>query len=215
MKKITVTKFEFNPFPVNTYIVADRDSNECIIIDAGCYYEEEQNELASFIEKNGLKVKHLLATHLHLDHCFGNPFAARRFNLPLEANKEDEFLLKNMQNQAAMFGMQLPEPPQPIGHYIQEDDTFSIGNTQLKAIHVPGHSPGSIVYYCQEEGFAIVGDVLFRSSIGRTDLPGGNQHQLINGIHKKLLTLLDTTIIYSGHGIESTIGYERENNPYL
>lgn len=210
-----IKKFEFNPFPVNTYIVWDEDTHECIVIDAGCYYPKEKETLSEYIRDNALTVKHLLATHLHLDHNFGNTFASHEFGIPLEADKADEFLLAGMREQAAMFGMELPDSPVSIGRYIKNKDTFTFGKHTLHAISVPGHSPGSLVFYEPDERVAFAGDVLFRGSIGRTDLPGGSYVQLINGIKQKLLVLPDDTIIYPGHGPKTTIGYEKENNPYF
>lgn len=210
-----IQKFEFNPFPVNTYLLWDETSKEAVIIDAGCYYPEEREKLQNFVNQHQLVVKRLIATHLHLDHNFGSPFASRVFGVPLEAHKDDEFLLSAMKEQAEMFGMSLPEPPVPIGNYLKEGDRVTFGRYQLEAIHVPGHSPGSLVYYNPDEGVAFAGDVLFRSSIGRTDLPGGSYEQLINGIRKKLLLLPDETVVYPGHGPETTIGFEKTNNPFL
>lgn len=212
---MVIKKFEFNPFPVNTYILWDEVSKEAIIIDAGCYFEEERTELINYIRDNKLTIKHLLATHLHLDHNFGNPFVSKTFNIELEANKGDEFLLQNMEAQARAFNMPLPDAPIPIGKYINENDEISFGTNILRAIHVPGHSPGSIVYYCEQEKVAFAGDVLFRSSIGRTDLAGGDFNTLITGIKNKLFTLPDDTIVYPGHGPSTSIGFEKQHNPFI
>lgn len=212
---MVIKKFEFNPFPVNTYILWDEDSKEAIIIDAGCYFEEEREELINYIKENKLIIKHLLATHLHLDHNFGNPFVSKTFNIELEANKGDEFLLQNMEAQARAFNMPLPDAPIPIGKYINEHDTILFGIHTLEAIHVPGHSPGSIVYYCEQEKIAFAGDVLFRSSIGRTDLAGGDFNTLISGIKTKLFTLPDKVVVYPGHGPSTSIGFEKKHNPFI
>ena len=212
---MVIKKFEFNPFPVNTYILWDEVSKEAIIIDAGCYFEEERTELINYIRDNKLTIKHLLATHLHLDHNFGNPFVSKTFNIKLEANKGGEFLLQNMEAQARAFNMPLPDAPIPIGKYINENDEISFGTNTLRAIHVPGHSPGSIVYYCEQEKVAFAGDVLFRSSIGRTDLAGGDFNTLIIGIKNKLFTLPDDTIVYPGHGPFTSIGFEKQHNPFI
>lgn len=212
---MVIKKFEFNPFPVNTYILWDEKSKEAVIIDAGCYFEEERTTLVNYITAQQLSVNHLLATHLHLDHNFGNPFVSRRFHLVLEANKGDEFLLQNMEAQARAFNMPLPDAPIPIGKYINEHDKISFGSYQLEAIHVPGHSPGSMVYYCEQEKVAFSGDVLFRSSIGRTDLAGGDFLTLITGIKSKLFTLTDDVEIYPGHGPSTTIGFEKKHNPFI
>lgn len=212
---LVIKEFQFNPFSENTYVVSDSETGECAIIDAGCYYADEQDMLSDYITDNKLKVKYLLATHLHLDHSFGNRYVYKTFGTGLTANPEDAFLLENMNEQASMFGIQLPDTPISISHDIVEGDTFKIGRYTLQAIHVPGHSPGSIVYYCREEGIAFGGDVLFRGSIGRTDLPGGNYNQLITGIRQKLLALPESTVVYSGHGPSTTIGFEKDKNPYL
>ncbi len=212
---MVIKKFEFNPFPVNTYVLWDEASKECVIIDAGCYFGEEREELTEYIKNNGLTIKHLLATHLHLDHNFGNPFVSKTFDIALEANRGDEFLLQNMAAQARAFNMPLPDNPVPIGKYVNENDEFTFGPYTLKAIHVPGHSPGSIVYYCDTEKTAFAGDVLFRSSIGRTDLAGGDFNTLVTGIKNKLFTLPDDVTVYPGHGPETTIGYEKQHNPFI
>ncbi len=212
---LVIKEFQFNPFSENTYVVSDNETGECAIIDAGCYYADEQDTLSYYISDNKLNVKYLLATHLHLDHSFGDRYVYNMYGIGLTAHPNDAFLLENMEEQASMFGIQMPAPPIPISHNIKEGDIFKIGKYTLQAIHVPGHSPGSIVYYCQEERVAFGGDVLFRGSIGRTDLSGGNYNQLITGIREKLLTLPENTVVYSGHGPGTTIGFEKKQNPYL
>lgn len=211
---MTIKCFEFNMFPVNTYVVWD-ETKEAVIIDAGCFYEDEQNKLKEYIVNNGLRVKHLLNTHLHLDHIFGNSFVVKEFGLDPQANKEDEFLLPKTVDYCRMFGIRLNENPPAIGNYISDGDEIKFGNTILKAIHVPGHSPGSIVYYSEKDGCAFSGDVLFKGSIGRTDLDGGDFTTLRNGILSKLFSLPDQTYIYTGHGEPTTIGNEKMNNPFF
>ena len=211
---MTIKCFEFNMFPVNTYVIWD-ETKEAVIIDAGCFYEDEQNKLKEYISNNGLKVKHLLNTHLHLDHIFGNSFVVKEFGLNPQANKEDEFLLPKTVDYCRMFGIRLNENPPSIGHYISDGDEIQFGNTILKAIHVPGHSPGSIVYYSEKDGCAFSGDVLFKGSIGRTDLDGGDFTTLRNGILSKLFSLPCQTYIYTGHGEPTTIGNEKMNNPFF
>lgn len=209
-----VKTFTFNPFQENTYIAYD-ETREAVIIDAGCLHDSEKQKLKEFITINNLTIKRVLNTHLHLDHQFGNKFLFNTYGLAPEACIEDEFLLDNVVAQARSYGFQVEDETQTIGSYIIENQEISFGNSTLKAIHVPGHSPGSMVLYSEKEGIMFVGDVLFRGSIGRTDLPKGDYATLINGITKKLFILPDSTIIYSGHGPTTTIGYEKENNPFL
>lgn len=211
---MTIKTFTFNPFQENTYLVYD-DTNEAMIIDAGCLFDKEKQLIKSFITDNNLILKRVINTHLHLDHQFGNKFLFETYGLAPEACIEDEFLLENVISQAQSFGLNIDETAQKVGHYITENQEITFGESCFKAIHVPGHSPGSMVFYSEMEAVAFVGDVLFRGSIGRTDLPKGDYATLITGITKKLLTLPDSTIIYSGHGPTTTIGYEKINNPYL
>ena len=196
-----IARFQFNMLPVNTYVLWDTASRECAIVDAGCYYPKEEETLTEFIDDNKLTVKYLLATHLHFDHCFGNSFVAKKYGVILYAAEADEFLLQNMVRQC--------------GHYISDKDTFDLGHEKLKAIAVPGHSPGSMAFYAPDSGFVLSGDALFQMSIGRTDLPGGNHHQLIESIRTRLLTLPKETIVYPGHGPETEIGIEQIENPFL
>ena len=189
-----IKKFEFNMFPVNCYVLSD-ETKEAVIIDAGCFYEEEKQALKRYIDSNSLTVKHLLNTHLHLDHIFGNPFLLQEYGLKAEANQADEFWLEQAPAQSRMFGFQLPEAPVPLGKYIFDGDIITFGNTQLEAIHVPGHSPGSIVFYCKEAHCIFSGDVLFQGSIGRADLTGGNFDELREHICSRLFVLPPDTVV--------------------
>ncbi len=209
-----IKTFVFNLVEENTYLLYD-DSNECVIIDAGCHKPDEKQELKDFIYDNELDVKHLINTHLHFDHCFGANFVCDTFGVELSAHSMDEDFLKHLPEQAARFGFKITEPTPKIGNYIKEGDIISFGRQNLKAIHVPGHSPGSIVLYNEKEGLLFTGDVLFQRSIGRTDLPGGNFDLLISGIKNKLFVLPDTTRVFPGHGPETTIGFEKANNFYV
>jgi len=211
---MTIKTFTFNPFQENTYLLYD-ETKEAVLVDAGCISDTEKLVLKRFIEENSLILKRVINTHLHLDHQFGNKFIFNTFGLKPEACQEDEFLLDNVVAQARSFGFTIEEEAQTLGAYIVEDQEIKFGNSRLKSIHVPGHSPGSMVFYSEKDGFLLVGDVLFRGSIGRTDLPKGDYATLIQGITKKLLPLPDSTVVYSGHGTTTTIGYEKSNNPYL
>lgn len=211
---MTIKTFTFNPIQENTYLVYD-ETGEAVIIDAGMLFDREKTEIKEFLAHNNLTLKHVLNTHLHLDHQFGNKFLFDTFGIAPHAGKEDEFLLETVNASAAMFGIPYPEAPQPIGSYIAENQKIKFGNTEFITLHTPGHSPGSYCFYCEIESALFVGDVLFNGSIGRTDLPQGDYATLINSIQTKLLPLPDSTVVYSGHGPTTTIGEERQYNPFL
>ena len=211
---MTIKTFTFNPFQENTYLVFD-ETNEAVVIDAGCLQAGEKQILTRYIEDNKLTLKRVLNTHLHLDHQFGNKFLFDTYGIAPEACIEDEFLLENVVAQARSYGFPVTEEAQPLGAYIIENQEITFGNSSFKAIHAPGHSPGSMVLYSEKDGVMFAGDVLFQGSIGRTDLPKGDYASLILAITKKLLVLPDSTVVYCGHGPSTTIGYEKKNNPYL
>lgn len=210
-----IAKFIFTLFGVTTYVVWDPETKDCAIIDPGMINEEEETALKDFIERNDLKVSNIINTHLHLDHAVGNSYTRDIFKAPVSAHRDDESLGTRLQEQARMFGITQRIKNASIDSYLEEGDIIKIGNGELKVLHVPGHSPGSIALYDKADNFVIVGDALFEGSVGRTDLPGGNGPQLIKSIKDKLLTLPDETIVYSGHGNHTTIGRERNSNPFL
>ena len=209
-----IKKFEFNMFPVNCYILSD-ESGEAVVIDPGCFYPEEKQRLKDYLNENNLTLKHVLCTHLHLDHIFGNPYLFQEYGLRPEGGQQDEFWLDQASAMARNFGFRYEENQPVLGRYIIDGDTITFGDTQLKAIHVPGHSPGSIVFYCEEAACLFAGDVLFQGSIGRADLAGGNFDELREGICSHLFTLPAETRVYPGHGPSTTIGYEKANNPFF
>jgi len=211
---MTIKTFTFNPIQENTFLVYD-ETLEAVVIDAGCISKIEKRALQQYIENNNLILKRVLNTHLHFDHQFGNRFLFDTFGIEPEAGKEDEYLLENVIAQTRSFGMDVDEEAQPLGGYITENQEIKFGNATLKVFHVPGHSPGSMAFYVEKEGVLFAGDVLFRGSIGRTDLPGGDYATLIRSITEKLLPLPDSTVVYSGHGPQTTIGFEKKNNPFL
>ncbi|NDW10312.1 MBL fold metallo-hydrolase [Dysgonomonas sp. 520] len=211
---MNVKVFQFNPVGVNTYVVYD-ETKECTIIDAGCFYADEKEHLLNFILDNDLIVKHMINTHLHFDHVFGCNFISEQFGVVLEANDKDQFLLDQFDGQLRMFGFNPVGEAPKIGKVIKEGDMIEFGDQRFFVIHVPGHSPGSLVFYNEEEECLFAGDVLFRDSIGRTDLARGNHDELVAGIKSKLMTLPPETLVYSGHGPNTTVGYEKKHNPYL
>lgn len=212
---LKIKSFVCNPVAENTYVVWDDESLEGAVIDAGCFSQEEKMRVQTFITKEQLTIKYLLSTHLHFDHIFSNRFIAETFHVGLSAHRDDTFLLDNFARQTALFGLDAPEAALPVDTYIDETDTISIGQYDFSILHIPGHSPGGIVFYCAKAGVAFSGDVLFRDSIGRTDLWGGNHEALVTGIREKLFTLPDSTVVYPGHGPQTTIGYEKTHNPYV
>ncbi len=212
---MNVSRFTFNMFGVNTYILWDNISKEAMIIDSGMVNDNERKIVDSFIEENGLNMRCLVNTHMHIDHSFGISYMIQKYGLKLACNIADQFLAERLMEQARMFGLPMTISELEINMEFNDGDKLSIGEEILNVMHVPGHSPGSIVIYAPESSFLISGDVLFDSSIGRTDLPGGNYKQLVDAIREKLMTLPDDTIVYPGHGLETTIGKEKISNPYL
>mgnify|MGYP000586478575 FL=1 len=212
---LNVKIFVFNPFMENTLVVYDDHTREAAIVDCGCLYDTERNELKKFIADNNLSVKYLLNTHLHLDHQFGNAWAAAEYGVLPLAHRNDEKLIDNLPSQAMLFGIPDSVDAQPLGGYIAEGDEIKIGGSNLKAIFVPGHSAGSLCFYSASDGILIAGDVLFAGSIGRTDLPGGDFDLLTNGIREKLFTLPLDTKVYPGHGPTTSIDREINSNPFF
>ncbi len=210
---IQIKKFTFNPVQENTFLLYD-ESKECIIIDAGCYFENEKKELDDFISSNELKPVKLVNTHCHFDHVLGITHCRSKYNIPFFAHEEDHFLIDRAVQSGEMFGVPVEPIDQPDGN-LEEGEKVEFGNSTLEMIHVPGHAPGSIVFHSPDQKFIIAGDVLFYGSIGRTDLPKGDFDQLISNIKNKLLILPEDTTVCCGHGPETTIGFEKQNNPFL
>ncbi len=205
--------FVFNPFQENTFVLYD-DSNECIVVDAGCYTREEEQTLVRFIEGNGLTLKLAVCTHGHVDHILGNAFVKSHFGVDIAANPLDAPLFESAVAHASLYGFTLDRVPS-IDQYLNNGDEVRFGNTVLKVIHTPGHTQGGICLLNQADGFILVGDTLFRGSIGRTDLPGGSYDQLIDSIENQLMTLDPNLKAYPGHGEPTTIGWEKHNNPFF
>ncbi len=208
-----IKTFTFNPVQENTYLLSNQ-SDECIIIDPGCYFDQEKDELKSFININKLQPKILLNTHCHLDHVFGNKFVAEEFKLTLQTHSLEKNILDLAPASGLMFNLPFDNYQGEI-HYLAEGDIVSLGDDQLEVIHSPGHSPGSICFYCEKQKFIIGGDVLFQNSIGRTDLPYGSHEDLLTNIKEKLFKLPDDVKVYPGHGPATTIGDEKKFNPYV
>jgi len=211
---LDIQSFTFNAFQENTYIIYDKDSKECFIVDPGCSRPAEEQELIGFIEEQGLIPKRLINTHCHIDHVLGNLFISEKYGLELEAHKLEIPVLASGVQVSNMYG--IPYKPSPaISKFLEEGEELSLGNVKIDILLTPGHSPGSLSFYCKESNFILSGDVLFLNSIGRTDLPGGDYKTLIGSIAAKLLPLPNDVEVYSGHGPSTTIGHERATNPFL
>lgn len=210
--------FAFNPLEVNTYVLSD-ETGECIVIDPASLYAGEREQLLSYLQDSGFKVRHLLLTHLHFDHVPGVNLLVSRFGAPAWCHPDDLFLLDSMAGQMqAFFGLpdggEAGHTPEISGR-LSDGDTVTFGNQSIKVLHTPGHSPGSVVYYNEAEGCLFSGDLLFRSGVGRTDLPGGSFGDLTDSLKSKIFTLPDATVVYPGHGPATTVGFEKRNNPFV
>jgi hydroxyacylglutathione hydrolase len=208
-----VVSFTNNPYLENTYILYD-ESGECAIIDPGMETAAEQNSVVNFIRDNHLKPILLLNTHCHIDHVLGNKFIFDQYGLKPKFHKGELPLLEAVVAYAPSMGIRYEVSPLP-DEYLPETGTIKFGNTELGLIFAPGHSPAHLCFYDKNSNLLIGGDVLFRNSIGRTDLPGGSLTQLVNNIEQKLFTLPDDCTVYPGHGPETTIGFEKQTNPFL
>ena len=209
-----VVKLTFGPFQENTYIIYDQTS-ECVVIDPGCSNAKERDELLKTIADLGLNPVRLINTHCHVDHIPGNPLIATTYGIGLEIHPDEVQVLRDAPDFAHIFQIEMSGDQPPVKAFINEGDVIKFGNTALKVLLTPGHSPGSISFYNETEGYVISGDVLFYRSVGRYDLPGADGGTLFQSITTQLMTLPDDVKVYSGHGPDTTIGSERRNNPFL
>jgi len=210
---LKVKVFTFSPIKENTYILYN-EQGKAIIIDPGCYSTEEQETLQNFLTKESLTPVQLLNTHCHLDHVFGNKWVYDTYQTPLYIHPDEEVMLQYAPLSGEKWGLPFTNYSGPI-HYLHEGDTIWLENDALKVILAPGHSPASLCFYCEKQQFLIGGDVLFRESIGRSDFPGGNLETLLKSIREQLFVLPDEVEVFPGHGIKTTIGYEKRNNMFL
>lgn len=211
---LNIKCFECNMLQENCYVVSD-ETKECVVIDCGAFYEKEQKTIAQYIEAQGLKPVDFIATHGHVDHHFGDQFVYEEYGLKVKVHRADAFLMQLLQEQAEAFaGVKLSDDFPNVGEYLNLDDTISFGTHQFTLIETPGHTPGSVFFYCQDEHVAFSGDTLFHLSIGRTVLQGGSMFQMIQSL-RMLSQLPDNTKIYPGHGEPTTIGTELAGNPYM
>jgi glyoxylase-like metal-dependent hydrolase (beta-lactamase superfamily II) len=209
---IQIQSFTFNAFQENTYLLYD-ETQQCVVIDPGCYDCSEQEELAGFIREKDLKVVQLLNTHCHIDHVLGNAFVKRKYDVPLLIHEIEVATLRAVVNYAPVWGFSNYEDTMSDG-FLREGQTLRFGDSALEILFVPGHAPGHVAFVNPSQRFCIGGDVLFRRSIGRTDLPGGDFQTLIRSIHGQLFPLGDDFVVYPGHGENTTIGEEKRLNPF-
>lgn len=210
---IQIKSFVFSPFAENTYVLYD-ETKEAILIDPGCYEAEEFQELTDFITNEGLTPVGIYNTHAHIDHVLGVAHLKRTYTIPFALHKQDEPLLLAVKTYAPNYGFPRFEEP-AVERWIKEGETVAFGNSSLRILFVPGHAPGHVAFVNDEQKLVIGGDVLFRQSIGRTDLPGGNMNTLLTSIRTQLFTLDDDYTVYAGHMEPTTIGYEKKYNPFL
>jgi glyoxylase-like metal-dependent hydrolase (beta-lactamase superfamily II) len=212
---MNIKRFNCNMLSENCYVASD-DTQECVIIDCGAFYPEEGEAIVGYIRNNNLTPKRLLCTHGHFDHCMGNGYIYRAFGLNPEAHIGDEFLMEKMQRQTQdILGVNIDLDVPPTGPYLTEKDVIEFGTHRLQILHTPGHTPGGIIFYCEEEHIAFSGDTLFRMSIGRTDFERGSYEQMLDSLHNVVAHLPADTTVYPGHGPQTTIAEELRYNPYF
>lgn len=213
---LNIQRFICNPLRENTYIVSD-ESKECVIIDCGAYYEPEKEAIREYIKSNGLMPKHNIATHGHVDHHLGDKFIFDTWGLKPEVATADQTFIKRMPEQAqAICGLEglTDDDFVSVGRCLDGNDTIDYGNHSFTILETPGHSPGGLTFYCENEKVAFTGDTLFRGSIGRTDFEGGSMFLMVMSL-RMLSQLPDNVRVFPGHGPETTIGLEVAGNPYL
>jgi glyoxylase-like metal-dependent hydrolase (beta-lactamase superfamily II) len=208
-----IKSFVFNPFYENTYVLSSEEGN-CLIFDPGCYEDYELDELKEYIHMNDLKVKAIINTHCHIDHVLGNDALKAEYKVPLQIPKNEREVFDSVPAYAPQWGMAGYRHAE-VDSYLNEGEDLVLDEVVMKLIEVPGHSPGHLIFHIEDEKIIIGGDVLFRESIGRTDLPGGNHDDLLQNIQEKVYTLPENTQVLPGHGPSTTIGHEKKYNPFV
>ena len=211
---LKIKKFVFNPFLENTYLIWDEKTKEAAVIDPGCYVKRENEQFKNFVQSEMLNLLYLINTHCHIDHIFGNAYVKETFDCKFLAPENDLFMFDLMVDQAKVYNVSYSPSPRPE-ELITEDLQFKLGETEGKFLFTPGHTPGEFCLYFEKDKVCFTGDVLFKQSIGRTDLWKGDYDTLIASIKNKLFTLPDDVDIYPGHEESSTIGFEKRNNMFL
>lgn len=212
---LKIKQFQFSPFGVNTYIVIDKASSMAAVIDPSMAYAEEHKIFSDYIEAEGVRLTQVINTHLHLDHCFGMNYVKTKYGIPLKAHGDDAILGEIMDQQYQMFGMRPKGEKVVIDEPLKDGDVIEVGESRLEVIATPGHTMGGIALYSRADKILFTGDTIFQGSVGRTDLPGGNHSQLIRSITSRILSLPSDVRIFPGHGPSSTVGYEKDHNPFI
>jgi Zn-dependent hydrolases, including glyoxylases len=210
---MNIARLVFNPFQENTYVLWD-DTGECVVVDAGNYNSKEDGALSKFIADKGLKPVMALNTHGHVDHILGVPYVKRNFSSAFGLHSGDNFLVETAPEHGRIYGFNMQEIPSPDID-LKDMEEIKFGNTSLRIIHTPGHTPGHVCFYEPENKILLSGDTLFRESIGRTDLPGGDYGWIMKSIINNILPLGEEVVFYPGHGPESTLGHEMLYNPFI
>ncbi|MCJ8498657.1 MBL fold metallo-hydrolase [Chryseobacterium salipaludis] len=210
---LQVQSFAFNPFSENTYLIYN-DQKNAILIDPGNFSEAETEQLEAFIKNKELTVGQIILTHAHIDHVLGLQWAADTFKVPVQLHDLETEILQRNPMDAQRFGFFF-KPFSGETKTLQEGDVITLDDDRLHIYHVPGHSPGSIALHHEGQNFIISGDVLFQGSIGRTDLYKGSHEQLLQSIREKLFVLPEETVVYNGHGNPTTVGFEKQHNPFF
>ena len=209
-----IQAFEFSPFLENTYVIADDTTRDAVIIDPGCYEQAEKEALSQFIDSHQLTVTAILLTHAHLDHVFGLAYLKRKYGVRAYLHPLDQFIFDDVASRCQLYGLRAYEPSS-IDAPLHEGDTFRVGNLVFDIVFVPGHAPGHVAFINHADRYVVGGDVLFKGSVGRTDLPFGDQATLFNSIRTQLYTLPDDYVVYPGHNEPTTIGQEKRTNPFV
>ncbi len=211
---LNIVRFVCNPIQENTYVMSD-ETNECVIVDCGAFFPEERKAIVDYIRSNHLVPKHLIATHGHIDHNFGNNTMFKEFGLKPEVHADEAQLMDTLPEQAESFcDITLDYEMPAVGRFLSANDKICFGSHTFTILETPGHTPGSVFYYCKDENVAFSGDTLFHNSVGRTDIPGGSMFLLIQSL-RAISQLPDETQILPGHGDYTTMGKEQTSNPYL
>ena len=205
LKMLTV-----GPFQENCYVIGDEESGTGAIVDPG----DEATRIALAVEQTNLEITQILITHAHIDHVGAVVGLAEEYSCPVLMHAEAEPMLAQLPTQAMMMGLRFGKVP-TVDRHIEDEETIEVGGLELRSLYTPGHAPGHLAFYVESEGLVLSGDALFSGSVGRVDLPGGSMEVLMRSIEERLLTLPDETVVYSGHGPETTIGNERAHNPFL